>query len=334
MEIKTKISKDIIKRRKTLFIISLLILLPFLGITCSAQINAVDYAPILYYEGEETCYPVEAEYHISNSYLESIDIEGTDVNFYNNFQGTINDNGVINHYNSQSRDVKVYYRYYPDETNPTIVQYWMFYAYNKGDLNQHEGDWEMIQIVFNNDKPSSVGYSQHHGGQSATWDQVERDGNHIKVYVARGSHANYLRSYSGKLGIASDRVGDNGRVINIGINELKELTDQDWLEFPGLWGEINSAEDFALGQAGPQGPKFREESSMWETPIAWNQGLMPASDLMFILEWFVYNLVTFFIIITLAIIALMMFFIYRRHQKYGLGPRIVSLFYINGSFIF
>ena len=38
----------------------------------------------------------------------------------------------------------------------------------------------------------------------------------------------------------------------------------------------------------------------------------------------------FFIIITLAIIALMMFFIYRRHQKYGLGPRIVSLFYING----
>ena len=26
----------------------------------------------------------------------------------------------------------------------------------------------------------------------------------------------------------------------------------------------------------------------------------------------------------------MMFFIYRRHKKYGLGPRIISIFYING----
>jgi len=327
---KSRISRNIINRRKTFFIISLLILLPFFGIICSAQINAEDYAPILYYEGEETCYPVEAEYHITNSNLESIDIEGTNINFYNNYQGTVNDNGVIDHYKSQSRNVKVYYRYYPDDTNPTAIQYWMFYAFNKGDLNQHEGDWEMVQIVFNNDKPSSVGFSQHHGGQSATWDQVEREGNHIKVYVARGSHANYLRSYSGKLGIASDRVGDNGRVINIGINELEELNDQEWLEFPGLWGEISSAEDFALGQAGPQGPKYREEGTMWDGPVAWNQRLSPVSDLMFILEWFVYNLVTIFIIITLAIIALMLFFIYRRHKKYGLGPRIVSLFYING----
>jgi hypothetical protein len=188
----------------------------------------------------------------------------------------------------------------------------------------------MVQVVFNNDKPSNVGYSQHHGGQSATWDQVERDGNHIKVYVARGSHANYLRSYSGKLGIASDIVGDNGRKIHISADELEELDNQSWLDFAGLWGEIRGAEDFALGQAGPQGPKFREGGAMWDNPIAWSQSLSPASDLMFTLEWFIYNLVTIFIIITVAIIALMTFFIYRRHKKYGLGPRIISMFYING----
>ncbi len=316
--------------RKTVFFITLLIPFFLLNITSLAQINAEDYTPILYYEGEETCYPVEAEYHISNSNLETIDIQGNEVIFYNNYHGTIKDNGVINHYNSQSRDVKVYYRCYPDNTNPTAIQYWMFYAFNKGDLNQHEGDWEMVQIVFNNGKPSSVGYSQHHSGQRATWEQVEREGNHIIVYVARGSHANYLRSYSGKVGIASDIVGNNGRVIRLSSSELEELDNQEWLDFDGLWGEINGAEDIALGQAGPQGPSYRENGNMWDNPIAWGQSLLPASDPMFILEWFIYNLVTIYIIITIAIIASMMFFIYRRHKKYGLGPRIVSLFYING----
>jgi hypothetical protein len=330
MNNKIKSTKNFNFKRKAVFLIILLIPLFLLSITCSAQINAEDYAPILYYEGEETCYPVEAEYHIKNSNLETIDIQGTIVSYYDNSHGTITDNGVINHYNSQSRDVKVYYRYFPDDTNPTAIQYWMFYAFNKGDLNQHEGDWEMVQIVFENGEPSSVGYSQHHSGQRATWDQVERDGNHIKVYVACGSHANYLRSYSGKLGIASDIVGDNGRVIRLGSGELEELDSQDWLEFEGLWGEINGAEDFALGQAGPQGPQFREDGNMWNNPVSWGQSISPASDLMFILEWIIYNLVLIYIIITVAIIALMMFFIYRRYKKYGLGPRIVSMFYING----
>jgi len=330
MNYKIQTTKNFNFKRKAVFMILLLIPFFLLNITCLAQINAEDYAPILYFEGEETCYPVEAEYHITNSNLETIDIQGNEVIYYNNYHGTIKDNGVINHYNSQSRDVKVYYRYYPDDTNPTAIQYWIFYAFNKGDLNQHEGDWEMVQIVFNNGKPSSVGYSQHHSGQGATWDQVERDGNHIIVYVARGSHANYLRSYSGKVGIASDIVGDNGRIIRLGIGELEELDDQDWLDFDGLWGEINGAEDVALGQAGPQGPKYREGGNMWNDPISWGQNLLPASEIMFILEWFFYNLVTIYIIIIAAIIASMMFFIYRRHKKYGLGPRIVSLFYING----
>ena len=330
MEKKSRTIGNINIRRKSLFMILLLIFLPLLGVTCSAQINAEDYAPILYYEGEETCYPVNALYHIDNSNLESIDIEGTTVTFYNNFHGTIKDNGVINHYKSQTTyDVKVYHRTYTSE-GTTVIQYWMFYAFNKGDLNQHEGDWEMVQVVFKNDKPSSVGYSQHHGGQSATWDQVEHDGTHIKIYVARGSHANYLRSYSGKLGIASDIVGDNGRVIRIGADELEELDNHEWLEFAGLWGEISGKEDFALGQAGPNGPKFREGGAMWDNPVTWGQSLSPASDLMFTLELLVYNLVTIFIIIACVIIALMLFFIYRRHKKYGLGPRFVSMFYING----
>ena len=56
-------------------------------------------------------------------------------------------------------------------------------------------------------------FSQHYAGQTATWNQVEKDGNHVKVYVARGSHANYIKPYSGKIGLASDNVGDNGKIL-------------------------------------------------------------------------------------------------------------------------
>jgi len=43
-----------------------------------------------------------------------------------------------------------------------------------------------------------------------------------------------------------------------------------------------------------------------------------------------YNFVLIFILISLAIIGLMIFGIYRRHKKYGLGPRILSILYIDG----
>jgi hypothetical protein len=64
--------------------------------------------------------------------------------------------------------------------------------------------------------------------------------------------------------------------------------------------------------------------------VTWGEGVMPANDMLFILEWFLYNFVLIFVIITLVILALIIFKIYRRHKKYGLGPRIVSMFYIDG----
>ena len=52
------------------------------------------------------------------------------------------------------------------------LQYWLFYAYNDWN-NLHEGDWEMIQLVFDarnahdalTTAPTSVGYSQHEGAE-------------------------------------------------------------------------------------------------------------------------------------------------------------------------
>ena len=344
---------------KILFITICFVFSLFLG-SFTTTVDAADidiaqqYAPILYFEKDETCFPVDVSYHIDNSYLFQVGIaepisyspSESELSSYSadeyqycyldNQKGTVNDNGIINDYQSQENILgyTVYYRVYT-ESGTTIVQYWMFYAFNKGELNQHEGDWEMVQVVIPSGGSKLVAYSQHHGGQKATWGQVERDGDNIKVYVARGSHANYLRSYSGKLGVANDIVGSNGKILKPGEYTLESLEEQGWLDFRGRWGECgDDISDVVgatlLGQIGPEGPMYREGGAMWKNPVSWSNNLLQANDNLFLLEWFLYNFVLIFILITAASLCITGFLIYRRHKKYGLGPRIISMFYING----
>ncbi|MBN2599247.1 MAG: hypothetical protein JXA75_01800, partial [Candidatus Thermoplasmatota archaeon] len=221
------------------------------------------------------------------------------------------------------------------DTTNNVIQYWFFYAFNSGDLNRHEGDWEMIQVVLSGGQPSEVMFSQHNSGQKAQWSQVDKEGEHVKVYVARGSHANYIKPYSGKVGLASDTVGDNGKILRPTEYTIEILGTQDWLSFGGRWGwagadQSSSAEAAILGEAGPQGPKFREDSTMWQ-PLTWSSGLQPANDILFILEWLVYHFVLLFLLFALISLLLLLFLIYRRKKKHGLGPRVFSLLYIDGS---
>jgi len=320
--------------RRTLFVVILLILVPLLCLACNAA-PAQDYAPNLYFEKEEKCYPVDVSYYLDNCnpVPSSITIENEVVYYFDNLLGTVNDNGIIDAYQRDmgSLGYTVYYNE-SAESGTTVVQYWFFYVFNPGEQNRHEGDWEMVQVVIPSSGDKWVGYSQHYGGQKAEWNLVEKEGDHIKVYVARGSHANYLRSYSGKFGMANDIVGDNGKVLKSADYTLVELNTQDWLGFSGLWGEVNSIEDFTLGRAGPQGPEFREDmngNKMWDG-LNWGDGLFPANSMLFTLEWFLYNFVTIVILVTVLILLLTFVLIYFRHKKYGLGPRILSMLYIDG----
>jgi hypothetical protein len=178
-------------------------------------------------------------------------------------------------------------------------------------------------------------YSQHYVGQKATWSQVERDDFHIKVYVSRGSHANYLRSYSGVLGVANDIVGDNGKILTLEDYNLIKLESQPWLDFGGRWGMYGATQEEAteasfLGQAGPNGPKYRENGVMWNNPIGWGNSLIPANNDIFLLEIIIYNFVTIFIIIAVIILCILLIGIYKRHNRTGLGSRIISILYIDG----
>jgi len=49
-----------------------------------------------------------------------------------------------------------------------------------------------------------------------------------------------------------------------------------------------------------------------------------------VLDWIIENFVTIFILVTAVSICVIVFRIYRRYKKTGLGPRIISMFYIDG----
>ena len=72
------------------------------------------------------------------------------------------------------------------------LSYWFLYAYNDAP-NKHEGDWEMIVVHLDPaENPVQAGYASHRSGLRRAWPDVEKDGEHPLVYVARGSHASYF----------------------------------------------------------------------------------------------------------------------------------------------
>ena len=91
------------------------------------------------------------------------------------------------------------YAHIVEEEGKLALQYWFYYPFNDWN-NKHESDWEMIQLVFDaptaeealGQTPELVGYSQHEGAESATWDdeKLEKRGGHPVVYPGAGSHAN------------------------------------------------------------------------------------------------------------------------------------------------
>jgi hypothetical protein len=75
------------------------------------------------------------------------------------------------------------------------IQYWFFYVFNEFD-NWHEADWEQITLKLGENGPVRVGFSSHNGGESVEWSNLDerqgRMGDHVFVFVAWGSHANYF----------------------------------------------------------------------------------------------------------------------------------------------
>ena len=162
------------------------------------------------------------------------------------------------------------------------LQYWFFYPFNDFN-NTHEGDWEMIQLVFDAKdaagalqvKPTDVGYSSHEGAERAAWgaDKLEIvDGTHPVVYPAAGSHANKFTSAlylgaSAEAGVGCDNtVGPHREILPVvkTIPSDRAAAEQafPWIAFEGRWGELEKA--FFNG---PTGPNMKDQ---WRFPIDWS----------------------------------------------------------------
>lgn len=169
-----------------------------------------------------------------------------------------------------------------DASKTITIQYWLFYYYNDW-FNKHEGDWELVQVMLDqNEEPAWVVLSQHHGGTRRSWNntQIEED-SHPAAYVALGSHANYFwgdEVYPNGQNIGNarveviDRTGTYGRIIPrvVIIPDREEFeiaptswSEAEWLVFSGHWGEKAIQGDFG----GPLGPA--DKGIQWENPYEW-----------------------------------------------------------------
>ena len=133
------------------------------------------------------------------------------------------------------------------------IEYWFYYTYNDFFEDYHEGEAEGIVILLDPEtlepiKDSDVvAYYQHTWKSERKWSDVNKKGSHLKVYVARGSHASYFESglfeweweFIFPIGLVKfvDRVDDekSGYVPKLSEIEVMTLESQPWLEFKGEW---------------------------------------------------------------------------------------------------
>ncbi len=167
----------------------------------------------------------------------------------------------------------------PDRPGKLALQYWFLYAFNDFN-NTHEGDWEMIQLVFDagsarealQRNPVEVGYSSHEGAERAHWGDSKLelvDRTHPVVYPAAGSHANkytatlYLGA-SAAAGVGCDNTAGPHRELRPVVHTIPSdpaaaVAAYPWLAYEGRWGELQRGIF-----NGPTGPSYKDR---WTRPI-------------------------------------------------------------------
>lgn len=306
---------------------------------------ASQYAPRLQFAAGELFFPVDVIYHIRNSVLkqrvgDSSTVVESSPTITSISQRTLSDfylDNTLGGSTEISADYQakqnglgytVYARVTREGSN-TIVQYWFFYAFNKGPLNDHEGDWETVLVVLGSSgAPLTASYSQHNGGEQAAWTDVDRvDGTHPTIYVARGSHANYFKPFQGKLGFENDEVSGAGKALSPGEYTLVLLGEpgvgnrpetQAWLDYGGRWGDWAERLDAQRGLAGPPGPTWQDNRPKWFSPVVWSSNLRQVDATWFTVSWIVANFVWLYLGIASLLAVIKGYRAYRRVRTGGL----------------
>lgn len=162
------------------------------------------------------------------------------------------------------------------------LQYWCFFPYNDYTLlgpligaGRHQGDWEMLQLRMGADgqQPELALYAQHSRVGRRPWAQVEREGSHPVVYVARGCHASWFAPGRPWTGAWWDRADGRGRapegqLVVLGAETADlEAAGQGWVRWPGRWGSTRRGGGLGarlgLDSVSPHGPGHQRQ---WRDP--------------------------------------------------------------------
>ena len=200
-----------------------------------------------------------------------------------------------------SRPTYTYYHRSVRQGSFLNLQYWFFYSYNDwansfDGFNDHEGDWEGVQLFFALDgqrpvePPSHICYLGHHSRITKPWHHpdVEKTGTHPHVYVAAGSHASYpeAKPYTimSLYNLIDDASGD-ALTLHPGQWRRRENLDRSpwipayagswgtryWLDFAWLQKTVGLVlkaipGDLQLpGVSAPRSPRFDDEGNERET---------------------------------------------------------------------
>ncbi len=150
-----------------------------------------------------------------------------------------------------------YYEYWADE-DVVQLRYWFWYKYNRFPgsrfgIGNHIGDWEHVEVrvypdlgvvwlVSNHLSARVTARPPHLRLGAFETEPLTADGDHVHVWVALGSHANYPSPDSRPYCFARvfcDRIADGGAVWDTSEN-LRPLAETNFASFTGRWGNDKS----------------------------------------------------------------------------------------------
>ncbi|MFX1560769.1 MAG: PKD domain-containing protein, partial [Promethearchaeota archaeon] len=247
---------------------------------------AEKFSPQLYIDVLETWYPRDIRDFLDHAILRNFlgipqDLDPTPAEL-EAYAGTNTylDLDILYHaQDSSTYGLNFYAHVFTSYKDHIVIQYWFFYLYDLW-LNQHEGDWEMIQLILppqgsqdvDTLVPIVAGYSWHNHIKTSGWsygDLSKESTNHPVVYVGLGGHASRFTP-----------LGSYNRQ-DMTQYSMELLVNQGWLKFDGEWGERS----LTPGESGPPGPVFRSgwvlspthfigtfvlyHAYMWTDPYFW-----------------------------------------------------------------
>jgi Vacuolar protein sorting-associated protein 62 len=278
---------------------SLGLLLPCACIAADANGNGLDdgseeallarYAPVVILAHGERALPANVDWYLARARLDpdpAPELRVTQASLLGDFEAALRalgqrvarlrPNQAARPGSADPHDWVVYGHVYRGKDGGLLVQYWFFYPFNDFHvLFDHDGDWEHVTVRLDAKRePVGAWYARHAWsapGRWFDWRQLEREGEHVVVLSARGSHASYAdaddvlpwdQTCKSRVPAEAARLGctlwrtwarGTGGVVNTGPRDRPR--PRAWfVSWPGQWGTQGW---MRRETGGPHGPAYQ-----------------------------------------------------------------------------